>query len=107
VAFESSGRDLSGPVVMVADNADDAGDFEQDADNVADTFFQDRTVQKVYLRDLGAATRTTIQNAFDNGPAIVNYIGHGGIAVWASENVWNNLDVDSLAPRPSSLCSSP
>jgi hypothetical protein len=27
-------------------------------------------------------------------------VGHGGIAVWASENIWNNLDVDSLAPQP-------
>lgn len=100
VAFESQGRDLSGPVVLVADNADVAGDFEADADNVADSLFPNRTVEKVYLRDLGPATRTTIQTAFDNGPAIVNYIGHGGIAVWASENIWNNLDVNSLAPQP-------
>jgi Peptidase family C25 len=99
VAFESQGRDFSGPVVMVADNADVAGEFEADADNVADSLFPDRTVQKIYLRDFNAATRPTIQNAFDNGPAIVNYIGHGGIAVWASENIWNNLDVDTLAPQ--------
>jgi hypothetical protein len=32
--------------------------------------------------------------------ARVSYVGHGGIAVWASENVWNNLDVDALAPQP-------
>jgi Peptidase family C25 len=99
VAFESSGQDLSGPAVLVADNADLAGDFEQDADDLASTALAGRTVEKVYLRDLGGATRATIQGAFDSGPAIVNYIGHGGIAVWASENVWNNLDVDTLAPQ--------
>jgi CSLREA domain-containing protein len=100
VAFESQGRDFSGHVVLVADNADVAGEFEQDADNVANSLFQNRTVEKVYLRDLGAATRTTIRSAFDSGPSIVNYIGHGGIAVWASENIWNNLDVNSLASQP-------
>jgi Peptidase family C25 len=100
VAFESSGRDFSGPVVMVADNGDVAGEFEADADEAADTLFPDRTVEKVYVRDLGAAARPTIQAAFDSGPAIVNYVGHGGIAVWASENIWNNLDVNALAPQP-------
>jgi hypothetical protein len=29
VAFETSGRDFSGPALMVADNADVAGDFER------------------------------------------------------------------------------
>jgi hypothetical protein len=100
VAFETSGRGFSGPAVMVADNADLAGNFEQDADDVASSVLSDRAVEKLYLRDLGGSTRSAIQNAFDQGPAFVNYIGHGGIAVWASENVWNNLDVNSLAPQP-------
>jgi hypothetical protein len=26
----------------------------------------------------------------------VSYVGHGGAAVWASENVWNSWDVPSL-----------
>jgi hypothetical protein len=46
-----------------------------------------------------ASTRAAIQAALDSDPAIVNYIGHGGIAVWASENIWNNLDVNGLAPQ--------
>jgi hypothetical protein len=100
VAFETSGRDFSGPAVLVADNADVAGNFEQDADDVAFSVFASRPVEKIYLRDLGGSTRAAIQDAFDQGPAIVNYIGHGGIAVWASENIWNNLDVNSLAPQP-------
>jgi hypothetical protein len=100
VAFESSGRDFSGPAVLIADNADVAGNFEQDADDVASSAFASRPVEKLYLRDLGGGTRAAIQDAFDQGPAIVNYIGHGGIAVWASENVWNNTDVASLSAQP-------
>jgi hypothetical protein len=100
VAFETSGRDFSGEAVLVADNADVAGNFEGDADDVASSTFASRRVEKLYVRDLGGATRSAIQSAFDTGPAIVNYIGHGGIAVWASENIWNNLDVNSLAPQP-------
>jgi hypothetical protein len=100
VAFESQARDFSGGAVMVADNADAAGDFEGDADDVAASLLGSRPVEKLYLRDLGAETRGAIQTAFDSGPAFVNYIGHGGIAVWASENVWNDRDVDTLAPQP-------
>ena len=29
----------------------------------------------------------------------MSYVGHGGVAVWASENVFNNLDVASLVPQ--------
>jgi hypothetical protein len=29
----------------------------------------------------------------------VSYVGHGSIAVWASENVWNNTDVAALGPQ--------
>src|SRR5262249_24998587 len=100
VAFESAGRDFSGGAVIVADNADLAGDFEAEADDVASSVLASRPVAKLYLRDLGGGTRSAIHDAFDSGPAIVNYVGHGGIAVWASENVWNNLDVNSLAPQP-------
>jgi hypothetical protein len=100
VAFETSGRSFSGPAVLVADNADSGGDFEADADDVGSSVLASRAVEKLYLRDLGGQTRSAIQGAFDSGPAFVSYIGHGGIAVWASENVWNNVDVDSLSPQP-------
>ena len=31
----------------------------------------------------------------------MSYVGHGGPAVWASENVWNSWDAASLAAQPS------
>src|SRR6266498_5290706 len=101
VAFESSGLTLSaGPAVLVADNPDLAGDFEQSAQDVAPLLAPSHTVETIFLRELGSATRPTIAAAFDRGAALVSYLGHGGIAVWASENVFNNQDVQTLAPQP-------
>jgi len=101
IAFESSGLTLSaGPAVLVADNPDIAGDFEQSARQAAPLLAPTHSVETIFLRELGGATRPTIAAAFDRGAALVSYLGHGGIAVWASENVFNNQDVATLAPQP-------
>jgi hypothetical protein len=108
LGYESGPHDLQGTALLVADNADIAGNFEDDADDVAATVLSGRPIEKIYLRDHlndpndpnpVLSTRTAIGSALDASPAIVNYIGHGGIAVWASENFWNNLDVNNLAPQ--------
>jgi hypothetical protein len=99
VAFETGGRSLDGKAVLVADNADQGGRFEADADEIAAGVLGEREVEKVYLRDLGGGTRATIVAAFDGGPGLVSYVGHGATAVWASENVFNNTDVTSLSPQ--------
>ena len=99
VAFESAGRTLDGRAVLIADNADRGGSFEADADEIASSVLRQREVEKVYLRDLQGGTRATILAAFDNGPSLVSYVGHGGTAVWASENVFNNIDVANLSAQ--------
>ncbi len=63
LAFETSRRNLSGPAVLVADNADEAGFFERNADEIA-ALLPGRPVQKLYLRDLagqGLDARASIQ----------------------------------------------
>ncbi len=101
IAFESSGLTLAqGPAVLVADNPDLAGDFETSALQAAPLLAPAHPVETIFLRELGSATRPTIAAAFDRGAALVSYLGHGGIAVWASENVFNNQDVKTLAPQP-------
>jgi hypothetical protein len=97
VAFERAGQALDGKAVLVADNADLAGSFEADAEDVAATVLPGREVQRIYLRDFGASTRAEIAGAFDAGSSLLSYVGHGGTAVWASENVFNNQDVSALA----------
>jgi hypothetical protein len=99
LAFEQAGRTFDGKAILVADNADLAGNFEQNQDEIAASVLQGRETEKLYLRDLGSSLRSEILAAFDNGPGIVSYVGHGATAVWASENVLNNLDVASLQPQ--------
>ena len=100
VAFETSGLTLTeGPAVLVADNPDGGGDFESSAQRVAPLLAASHTVETIFLREQGSATRPAIASAFDRGAALMSYLGHGGIAVWASENVFNNQDVALLAPQ--------
>ena len=44
--------------------------------------------------------RGEILKAFDEGVSLVSYIGHGGIHLWADENIFNTSDVRSLASQP-------
>jgi len=95
LAYEESGH-LSGPVVMVADDADAAGDFEADSEEIA-AQLSGRDVERIYLSEVGAAgMRSAIVDSFDRGASLLSYVGHGGIALWASENVFGTSDAESL-----------
>jgi hypothetical protein len=100
LAFERSGRSLEGPAILVADNPDEAGDFEANADAIAAGPLAGRDIRKIYLRELGApATTASVLEAFDEGAGLVSYVGHGGIALWASEAIFDTAGVDMLAPQ--------
>ncbi len=96
IAWEDSGQGLSGAAVLVADNPDLAGDFEADAEDIRASFLASREAQLLKLGELGAQTRPAILDALDSGLSYLSYVGHGGAAVWASENVWNSWDAASL-----------
>jgi hypothetical protein len=56
--------------------------------------------EKLYLSALGAtATRNGILDAFDHGASLMSYIGHGGIHLWADENLLNIYDIPDLSPQ--------
>jgi hypothetical protein len=46
------------------------------------------------------ATREAIVDRFDEGASILSYLGHGGIHLWADENVFDLSRVAALAPQP-------
>jgi hypothetical protein len=99
LAYETAGAVSRGPVFLVADNPDDAGDFESDAESLAGGLLSSRDPQTIFLSRLGtAATRTAILDAFDEGASLLSYLGHGGIHIWASENVFDTSRVPSLSP---------
>jgi hypothetical protein len=101
VAWERDVSTLEGLAVLVADNPDGAGDFEADAEALAAVALSDGVaVRKIYLRLLGAqATREAIVDSFEEGASTVSYIGHGGIHLWASENVFDTEAAAALAPQ--------
>jgi hypothetical protein len=100
VAFERAGFDPSAPAVLVADNPDNAGDFETDADDIASGPLAGVPTEKIYLARLGTTeTRSEILSAFDRGASIMSYVGHGGIDVWATERVLLSEDLPRLSPQ--------
>ncbi len=96
LAWEDSGQGLTGRAALVADNPDIAGDFEADVHDIAQSYLAGRNPELVLLSELGSQTRPRILDALNSGLSFLNYVGHGGAAVWASENVWNSWDAASL-----------
>jgi hypothetical protein len=97
VAWEESGQGLAGGAALLADNPDLAGDFDADVDAIAEGPLAGREVSRLKLSELGAAAmRPAIRAALDAGLSLLSYVGHGGAAVWASENVWSTWDAPSL-----------
>jgi hypothetical protein len=98
VAYETSGSLTAGPAVLVADNPDQAGDFEAVAEEIATSVLADRSPRRIYLARLGVEpTRQAVTQAFDEGASLLSYVGHGGIHLWAQENIFNNSQVGTLA----------
>jgi hypothetical protein len=80
----------------VADNPDKAGDFEADLLDIRSSFLGERPTKTLFVRELGGSTRGEILASFDAGASLLSYAGHGGPAVWASENVLNSWDTGKL-----------
>jgi hypothetical protein len=86
--------------VLVADDPDSAGDFERDADEIGRMVLPSQDPLRIYLGRLGTeATRTAIVDAFNGEGGLVSYVGHGGIHLWASENIFDSSRVSTLDSR--------
>jgi hypothetical protein len=98
--WEDSGQGLGGRAVLVADNPDVGGDFEANVEDIAASFLVGRETRVLRVSELRGVTRGAIRSAFDEGLSLMSYVGHGGTAVWASENVWSTFDAPSLLAQP-------
>jgi len=96
LAWEDTAQSLSGTAILVADNPDRAGDFEAGITDIQASFLGGRETKTLLLRQLGANTRPEILAALDEGASLLSYVGHGGPAVWAPENVLNSWDPPKL-----------
>jgi hypothetical protein len=100
LAFERLAQGLSRAAALVADNSDAAGNFEADAEDIAAGPLAGRGVRKIYLGALGApAASRAILETFDEGAGLLSYIGHGGIHLWAAENIFDAARVKELSPQ--------
>ena len=88
VAFETSGGTFGGRAVLVSDNPGRAGNFVADAERLASTVLDSRELEKIYLTQLGTTeTRSRIQQAFNDGASLMNYIGHGDRSLGGREHL--------------------
>ncbi len=88
------------PFVFIADNRDGAGNFESDVEEIAASVSSTRDTRTIFLSREGVdATRRAILESFERGASVMSYVGHGGIHLWAHENVFNIDQVGALAPQ--------
>ena len=87
-------------LLVIADNADSAGDFAKFTDDLLSCCLPAPfTAQKVYLgvtHTDTASARAAIQAGINAGKLIVNYVGHAYYTGWASENLFQTADVPLL-----------
>ncbi len=97
--FESTRAPNVDRVLLVADNDDEAGDFDGDAEEVA-ALLDGYKLDKAYFTPGAEATiRATIKTAIENGVWMVNFIGHGGLDRFAAEGLLTTADVATLGPQ--------
>ena len=102
LVYEDASAELSQRIVLAADDADEAGDFVANAEALSARVLAGRAQNKIYLSSVGPAVmRQELTSTFEDGAALVSYIGHGGINLWAEENVFNTTDVMALSPQSS------
>ena len=66
------------------------------------SFLAGRDTTQVFLGQLPNrdVARAQILDAFNQGLSLISYVGHGGGAVWAGENILNSSDPASLLAQP-------
>jgi hypothetical protein len=81
-------------VVMLADNADLAGDFPVDSDKTALLVPNNHIVKKIYLNEHPLEqARNLLSEALEKGVFSVNFIGHGGLDSLSGEGLLMTDDV--------------
>ena len=101
LVYERGGASLGTTIALVTDNPDRAGDFDADAEELAETVLAGKAPRHISLEELGtAAARQAVLDTFDNGASVVSYIGHGAIHIWANENLLDLSSVGSLSLQP-------
>jgi hypothetical protein len=98
INFEEATGAWLDEAMMLADNPDVAGDFTVLSESAIGHLPGGMTVSRVYLEDLDVTTaRSSMFDRWASGARIVNYIGHGGVNVFASESLLTGDDMPLMA----------
>jgi len=100
-AYEAEGAAAwTGAAVVVADDPEDGFDFGLDSDTLASRL-GGLVTEKLYLGPLTATeVHTRLLSAWNDGAAVVTYLGHGGMDRWAQESIFSVPDVATLGNGP-------
>ena len=86
--------------LLVADNADAAGDFLLSSERVASLVPAGLPVARAYISVAGAAqARSDLIGAMNEGAGAVSYFGHGGFDQLADESLLTSADAAGLVNR--------
>ena len=97
IAFEEASGSWLNDALMLADNPDYAGDFTALSEAAVTHLPSGMVATPVYLEDLDVpVARANMFAAWTQGTRIVNYLGHGGVDVFASESLLSGGDMASL-----------
>jgi len=95
--FESAGGPWRREALLLADDADAAGDFDQASEETAVHLPPAFDLDRIYLSEFDPETaRQRIIERWREGALMVNYFGHGGSTQLAQERMLSNADVDAL-----------
>jgi hypothetical protein len=84
-------------LILLADNLDDDLDFTADSEAIASLFSSDYCLKEIYLDRMSViSARTDLFEAINSGAFYFNYIGHGGLINFASENILKLSDLSLL-----------
>jgi len=102
-AYESGqGGGWTGQALLVADNADSAGDFPATSETIAKLLAPKLGLSRIYL-STGSdiqASRQALQNALRQGQFLFNYVGHGGLDRLDADGLLLTTDVPALGNAP-------
>ncbi len=85
--------------LLAADGTDAEGarTFSSISDQLAPQLPAGWPLARTYVDDLGAETaRAQLIAAFNQGPALVHFVGHSGPTVWSFQGLFSSADADAL-----------
>ncbi|MDQ2807796.1 MAG: C25 family cysteine peptidase, partial [Chloroflexota bacterium] len=94
-SYRSTAHRWGTQVSLVADGGPDGATFEGASEALVG-LLGGRSLERLYVRELGSNAGPTLVSSLNAGRALVNYYGHGSYQFWGQSNFFNTNTVNSL-----------